>query len=71
MRAGNSTDSSPSEKRFRLVYSAICKDRTYVANHSAMSQGRVEFHRMCDDFRAELDWIDPVPPFDRDKRRFA
>ena len=35
---------------------------------NAMSQDRVEFHRMCDDIRAELDWIDPAPPFDPDER---
>ncbi|CAJ1353109.1 unnamed protein product, partial [Effrenium voratum] len=59
MRAGNSTDGSLSEKRFRLVCNTICEDRTYVVNHleeeiyrmllrniSAMSQDRVEFHRM-------------------------
>ena len=84
MRAGNSTDGSPSEERFLLVYNTICKDRTYVVVHleeeiyrmllrniSAMSQDRVEFHRMCDDVHAELVWIDPVHPFDPDKRRFA
>ena len=81
MRAGNSTDGFSSEERFLLVYNTICKDKTYVVVHleeeiyrmllkkiNAMSQDRVDFHRMCDDVRAELDWIDPAPPFDPDER---
>ena len=45
--------------------------RMLLRNISAMSQDRVEFHRMCDDVRAELDWIDPVPPFDPEAIRLG